>query len=144
MARSVRCGLIQARCEWSPEKYSLADIRERMIVKVEQMLGGVSGGFAGAAMAKRLGQDVVKRLVIAIGLQTFMGSSGITSFGHVGFAAIGGYVASICTTPPQLKATVIPHAPSFLQDISLGFVPGTLVAAAFTGIAAATPSTVSP
>src|SRR5580698_5821894 len=39
MARSVRCGLIQARCEWSPEKYSLADIRERMIVKHEKLIG---------------------------------------------------------------------------------------------------------
>ncbi len=39
MPRNVRCGLIQARCEWSPEKYSLADIRERMIVKHEKLIG---------------------------------------------------------------------------------------------------------
>jgi hypothetical protein len=32
------------------------------------MIGGVLGGFAGAGMAKRLGQVVVRRLVIAIGL----------------------------------------------------------------------------
>jgi hypothetical protein len=32
------------------------------------MVGGVMGGFAGAGMAKRLGQEVVKRLVIGIGL----------------------------------------------------------------------------
>jgi hypothetical protein len=32
------------------------------------MVGGVSGGFAGAGLAKRLGQVVVRRLVIAIGL----------------------------------------------------------------------------
>ena len=28
MARLVRCGLIQARCEWSPEKYTIQDIRK--------------------------------------------------------------------------------------------------------------------
>jgi beta-ureidopropionase len=38
MARVVRCGLIQARCEWSPEKYSLGDIRERMIRKHERLI----------------------------------------------------------------------------------------------------------
>lgn len=39
MPRNVRCGLIQTRCEWSPEKYSLKDIRERMIQKHEKYIG---------------------------------------------------------------------------------------------------------
>jgi beta-ureidopropionase len=38
MARMVRCGLIQARCEWSPEKFSLSEIRERMIGKHERLI----------------------------------------------------------------------------------------------------------
>src|SRR3990172_7063822 len=38
MARLVRCGLIQARCEWSPEKYSLAQIKKHMISKHERMI----------------------------------------------------------------------------------------------------------
>ena len=37
-------------------------------VAAMMMVGGVLGGFAGAGMAKRLGQTIVKRLVIAIGL----------------------------------------------------------------------------
>ncbi len=38
MARMVRCGLIQARCEWSPEKYSIHDIRKKMQEKHEKLL----------------------------------------------------------------------------------------------------------
>ncbi len=38
MPRIVRCGVIQATCEWSPEKYSLADIKEKMIAKHEKMI----------------------------------------------------------------------------------------------------------
>lgn len=38
MARSVRCGLIQVRCEWSPEKYSLGEIKKRMIAKHERLI----------------------------------------------------------------------------------------------------------
>src|SRR6202171_3788623 len=38
MARIVRCGLIQAQCEWSPEKFSLAEIKKKMIAKHERMI----------------------------------------------------------------------------------------------------------
>ena len=33
MARLVRCGLIQARCEWSPERFSMKQIKEKMLAK---------------------------------------------------------------------------------------------------------------
>jgi beta-ureidopropionase len=38
VARMVRCGLIQASCEWSPEKHSLEEIKKRMIAKHEQLI----------------------------------------------------------------------------------------------------------
>src|ERR1700726_4525997 len=38
MARIVRCGLIQAQCEWSPEKFSLAEIKKKMIAKHERLI----------------------------------------------------------------------------------------------------------
>src|SRR6202035_3504137 len=38
MPRNVRCGLIQAQCEWSPEKLSLGDIKEKMIAKHERLI----------------------------------------------------------------------------------------------------------
>src|SRR5207244_11780499 len=38
MARIVRCGLIQAQCEWSPKKYSLPDIKKKMIAKHEGII----------------------------------------------------------------------------------------------------------
>ena len=52
MPRNVRCGLIQAQCEWSPEKYSLADIKKKMIAK-----------------HKRLIADAAKQKVQILGLQ---------------------------------------------------------------------------
>ena len=42
MSRIVRCGLIQAACEWSPEKYSLAEIKEKMIAKHEKMIAAAA------------------------------------------------------------------------------------------------------
>ena len=38
MARLVRCALIQAHCEWSPEKHSIRDISKKMIEKHEKLI----------------------------------------------------------------------------------------------------------
>src|SRR5213082_2646814 len=42
MPRVVRCGLIQARCEWSSEKYSLPDIKKKMIAKHELLIASAA------------------------------------------------------------------------------------------------------
>src|SRR3989440_9727797 len=42
MPRVVRCGLIQARCEWSSEKYSLPDIKKKMIAKHERLIASAA------------------------------------------------------------------------------------------------------
>jgi len=42
MARIVRCGLIQAQCEWSPEKFSLGQIKEKMIAKHEKLIAAAA------------------------------------------------------------------------------------------------------
>src|SRR2546423_8811827 len=42
MARIVRCGLIQAKCEWSPEKFSLGQIKEKMIAKHEKWIAAAA------------------------------------------------------------------------------------------------------
>ena len=42
MARIVRCGLIQAHCEWSPTKFSLAQIKEKMIAKHEKLIAAAA------------------------------------------------------------------------------------------------------
>ena len=72
-------------------------------------------------------------LVFALGVQTFMGSAGIVSFGHMAFAAIGAFAAGLLTTPVAIKLSSIPDAPTFIVNASLGFIPATLVA---MGIAA--------
>src|SRR5580658_2203728 len=42
MARVVRCGLIQASCEWSPEKFSLAQIKQKMMAKHEHLIAAAA------------------------------------------------------------------------------------------------------
>jgi len=42
MPRIVRCGLIQSQCEWSPEKYTLAQIKQKMIDKHEDLIAAAA------------------------------------------------------------------------------------------------------
>jgi len=71
-------------------------------------------------------------LVAAIGLQTFMGTTGVVSFGHIAFMGIGAYAAALLTTPSVLKKSSIPDAPGFLRDADLSFLPATVLAVLFT------------
>jgi branched-chain amino acid transport system permease protein len=71
-------------------------------------------------------------LLIVIGLQTFTGNSGVVSFGHVAFVAIGAYTTAILSTDPAIKGTLIPNAPDFLVNAHLGFVQSTFIAIGVT------------
>ncbi len=41
--------------------------------------------------------DVFVRVIFVVGLYIFIGNSGVLSFGHVGFACLGGYMAAWLT-----------------------------------------------
>lgn len=75
-------------------------------------------------------------LTVVVGLQTFAGNSGVLSFGHVGLMALGAYTAALVTTDPGIKEFSIPRAPEFLQTMSIGWVPGALIAVAITALVA--------
>jgi branched-chain amino acid transport system permease protein len=68
-------------------------------------------------------------LIIVCGLQVFIGNSGVYSFGQLGFAMVGAYVAALITIPPTLTALQTPGLPDFLAEIQMAPLPATLVAA---------------
>jgi branched-chain amino acid transport system permease protein len=68
-------------------------------------------------------------LIIVIGLYTFIGNSGILSFGHISFMTIGAYASILLTIPPAIKGYLLPDLPGILANFETGLVPATLVAA---------------
>lgn len=58
-------------------------------------------------------------LVLAVGLYIFVGNSGVYSFGQLGFALIGAYVAGLLVMPTDLKQMSLSNAPEWLQTIHL-------------------------
>ncbi len=72
-------------------------------------------------------------LVVVIGLYVFVGNSGVFSFGHIAFVAIGAYTAGLLVMPLETKAVLQPDLPGFLATASTGSLGATIVG----GLAAA-------
>ena len=53
-------------------------------------------------------------VMLVVSIQTFIGNSGIVSFGHVAFMGIGAYTTALVTIPEVIKAAQLPDLPSAL------------------------------
>jgi branched-chain amino acid transport system permease protein len=81
-------------------------------------------------------------LTLVIGLYVFVGTSGVFSFGSVGFASIGAYTAALLVIPPDQKSILQPDLPGFIAHSHFSSVEATLmggVAAAAAGAVLAVP-----
>jgi branched-chain amino acid transport system permease protein len=58
-------------------------------------------------------------VVIVVGLQIFVGNSGVFSLGHIAIAGVGAYAVAILSASPELKEITIPDAPLGLGDVEL-------------------------
>jgi branched-chain amino acid transport system permease protein len=73
-------------------------------------------------------------VAIVVALYVFVGNSGVVSFGHVSFVAVGAFAAGVMTIPTDLKPTITPGLFSFLADRSVGNLASLALAAAVGGI----------
>jgi branched-chain amino acid transport system permease protein len=87
--------------------------------------------------------DVTTGLVqmcIVIGIYAFVGVTGVFSFGHVGFVAVGAYLSGLLAVPLTQKELLYPDLPGFLAGAELDPLLAVLAggaAAAFVGLALA-------
>jgi branched-chain amino acid transport system permease protein len=65
-------------------------------------------------------KDVCARLflllLVVIALQMFSGNSGVLSFGHVAFVAMGAYMSALLTIPTEIKKFTFLTMPGFLKS----------------------------
>ena len=53
-------------------------------------------------------------LIIVVAMWTFIGNSGVLSFGHIAFVAVGAWTLSLLTIPPNIKSAIMPDLFPFL------------------------------
>lgn len=68
---------------------------------------------------QNLAAAAVLNLIIVVGLQIFMGNSGLANFGHSVFVGLGAYGMAILATPVMMKKLSIPNAPFGLSQVEL-------------------------
>lgn len=98
------------------------------------------------AVSEILGVRVIDRiatifcinLILVLGLQVFMGNSGILSFAHVGFMGIGAYISAVLSMPLHMKGMALPDLYPVMKAIEispyLGMLLGGLAAACVAAV----------
>lgn len=92
----------------------------------------------GGGQALQIVTEMMIRLIVVVGLYIFIGNSGILSFGHISFMAIGAYAAVwfTCCTLPMVKPLYLSGLPEILKQGSYPFSAGLLSAALLSGLVA--------
>jgi branched-chain amino acid transport system permease protein len=77
-------------------------------------------------------------LMLVLGLQIFSGNSGVLSFGHIAFMAVGAYTSALLTIPTDTKKFTFLTMPHFLKSwifpAHLSALEGTLAGAGFATV----------
>lgn len=123
----------------------MADLLDRLLKRYGTLLILVAILLAVAGAADLTGELIVQRigitlfinLCLVLGLQMFMGNSGILSFAFIGFMGIGAYGSVLLSMAPQAKHFALPDLYPFLAEIQLPFLPSILIAALFAMLVAA-------
>ena len=94
-----------------------------------------------AALAGRLSltqqlefETALVMVAIVVALSVFVGNSGVISFGHVSFVAVGAYVSGLLSIDPQSKEFTLPSLLPFLKHAHVGVTGSLALGAAAGGI----------
>ena len=99
-----------------------------LLVPLALIGGAVAFGLNGTPSLQGAVTLILTSLIIVLGLQVFIGNSGVYSFGQLGFAAAGAYLAALLTLPAALSSLQTPALPSFIATAHLSAHSSTLVA----------------
>ena len=73
-------------------------------------------------------------VAVVVSLYTFVGHSGVISFGHVSFVAVGAYLAGLATIDPATKSFTTPGLFPALRHAQTGLVQSLALAALAGGV----------
>jgi branched-chain amino acid transport system permease protein len=110
--------------------------RSALELGVPVLLVAVTALVAGAlSQAHQLEfENALVTTAIVVALYVFVGNSGVISFGHVSFVAVGAYLAGVLTVDPQTKAFTMPGLFHVLGHSHIGTIPSLALAAAAGGV----------
>lgn len=97
----------------------------------------VTASVLGVPLIDRITTVMFINLILVLGLQMFMGNSGVLSFSHVGFMGIGAYVSALVSIPVSQKPSALPDLYAPFTQLEMGFLPAMLIGATVAAVFAA-------
>jgi branched-chain amino acid transport system permease protein len=96
----------------------------------------------GAALTYQFGSRPFNRTVVEMfinimvvtGLYTFVGNSGLLSFGHISFMCLGAYMTAWLTIPPMMKSVTLKGLPTWLLHTQLPMWVATPISGVFAAL----------
>ena len=64
--------------------------------------------------------DALVKVAIVVALYVFIGNSGVLSFGHISFVAVGAWTAGVLSVPSSEKPAIMPNLAHVLRDRTTG------------------------
>jgi branched-chain amino acid transport system permease protein len=80
--------------------------------------------------------DALVKVAIVVALYVFVGNSGVVSFGHISFVALGAWTAGVLSVPASQKSAIMPNLSHWLLHRHTGNVLSLVAAAAVGALAA--------
>lgn len=111
-------------------------LRGGVITALPVIVIGIAMMFLAPNYYQHLAAAAVLNLIIVVGLQIFMGNSGLANFGHTVFVGLGAYGMAILATPVVMKKLSIPDAPLGLSQVELHPLAAAVIALAVVAIVA--------
>jgi branched-chain amino acid transport system permease protein len=125
-------GRTRTRDIWQSDLLSLATL-------ILLVVGVTLVASLGSAVLRNVLVNMLITLILVVGLYVFAGNSGIVSFGHIGFMAIGAYTAGIVRIPRPTKVALL-QLPDVLERAHFSALQATLLGG---GLAAAVAAVVA-
>ncbi len=107
-----------------------------LLVPAVLVLATVLLGFEVSGYLQAYFLDTLVKVSIVVALYVFIGNSGVLSFGHVSFVALGAWTAGVLTVPADQKTAIMPGLAHFLIHTNVGNVASLALAAGVGAVAA--------
>ena len=88
----------------------------------------------GGASRDSLIAEMLSNFILVLGMQVFIGNTGVLSFGHMAFAQIAAYATAVVGIPLATKAEALPDIPFGLESVHYGPLGATMFAVLVTVI----------
>lgn len=96
-----------------------AALRDAVVIGTVVLAFTTMAQYALGVSGERVAGLFLINLGAVVALTVFMGLSGIMTFGHVGFMALGAYFGAFMTLAPVVKAQFLPGLPAWLMSLEL-------------------------